>query len=178
MSILAFSDIEQPDLCFICLEEMNERALGHAGIGALSNKISHVFHSSCLIKWFASCINKGEESTCPICRVILLPKRSISEHIDSTHPEILKELLPRMQISSSDQEFLISLSIENRKFEAAKMLLKHHPLPKASRESLVIFAARKGSKEVLDALYDDGTLSPKEIETLTHQAIMAALDEL
>jgi hypothetical protein len=76
------------ETCAICLDDLsdNER---HIGL-----KCGHVYHSRCIIPWFKSQIDNGNNPTCPLCKEnvrVQMPKQekkfeySVNYDSDSSH---------------------------------------------------------------------------------------------
>ena len=50
------------ETCAICLDDLSDNDR-HIGL-----KCGHVYHSSCIIAWFKSQIDNGNNPTCPLCK--------------------------------------------------------------------------------------------------------------
>lgn len=92
-------DVNTPDVCSICLEEMTKPCTMYAYM----ESCRHYFHDKCLFSWF---YQQGEHS-CPICRadfyrILVWPKAIKSQHEKKIIFELQKQCFGLFNILPED----------------------------------------------------------------------------
>jgi hypothetical protein len=63
---------EELEECSVCLGNIELQQDGEEGNGAVLLRCTHQFHRECLQRWQAKTIEKGLDSTCPMCRAVIV----------------------------------------------------------------------------------------------------------